>query len=204
MLVIVMAAVLTLSAFVVPVFATPTKPKLVVDVWWIASNDIDFRWTSGCWALDSGVMALKVWQLPGNSWTATKTYSEVFYTPKGADSPNSGDVTPITEPVCGYGSMFAQYTVTFTGTLKTGVQLNGFLGWKDYGGKVSDISISNNNNPPGYFDWRVGYFTGAIYTFQSDHWQYTLWGEGTARYLTETNAYGEGTPVATGDIVTAP
>jgi len=187
---------------------TATKATLVVDVSWIVLNDEDYRWGSGCWALDNGMMAVQVWQLPDNSYVGIKTYNEMFYTPKGALSPVVGTV----EPKNGYGTMNAQYIVSFTGTLATGVKTTGCLGVKNYGGSVADILGAGNGAPSGY-SWRSAYFSAsANVIYRSDSWTYKLCDDktATARSLVETNAYQQpyynpvilATPTAVGDIVT--
>ena len=185
---------------------TLTKATLVVNVSWIVINDLDFRWGSGCWALDSGMMAVQVWQLSGGSYVGIKTYNEMFYTPKGALSPVAGTV----ESKNGYGTMNAQYVVSFTGTLATGVKLTGCLGVKNYGGTIAMFGL--NNNAPNNYNWKSQYFPDATNViYHSDSWIYKLCDDKTAiaRSLVETNAYQsystpivEGTPTAVGDIVT--
>jgi hypothetical protein len=193
---------------------TATKATLMVNVSWMAINDEDIRWTTGVWALDSGMQSVQVWQLPDGSWLAIKTYNEMFYTPKGALSPNSGATSPISEPKNGYGTMDAQYVVSFTGTLATGVKLTGYLGAKNYGGTVADIMLGvagGSGNVPGFFSWMSTYFPGAANTvYRSDSWTYKLCDDrtATARSLVETNAFQSynpvpfATPTAVGDIVT--
>ena len=63
----------------------------------------------------------------------------MFYTPKGALSPVAGTV----EPKNGYGTLDAQYIVSFTGTLATGVKQTGCIGVKNYGGTVADVLWSS-------------------------------------------------------------
>ena len=187
-----------------------TKATLVVNVSWMVINDEDYRWGSGCWALDNGMMAVQVWQLPDGSYVGIKTYNEMFYTPKGALSPVVGTV----EPKNGYGTMDAQYIVSFAGTLATGVKLTGCLGVKNYGGTVADVLLgaAAQGALSGY-SWRGQYFSGATnVVYHSDSWTYKLCDDrtATARNLVETNAYQTlyynpiilATPTAVGDIVT--
>lgn len=153
-------------------------------------------------------MSVQVWEISTNNWIAIKTYNELFYTPKGALSPNSGATVgtgAIVEPKDGYGTMNSQYTVTFTGALATGLQLTGFLGIKNYGGTVAIIMSGANNNAPNYYSWLSQYFPSATsVAYKSDSWTYQLFWEPTAvaTHLVETNAYGEGPSSAVGDIIT--
>ena len=41
---------------------TATKATEKINISWLVLNDEDYRWGAGCWALDSGMMALQVWQ----------------------------------------------------------------------------------------------------------------------------------------------
>jgi hypothetical protein len=193
---------------------TATKATLVVNVCWMVINDEDIRWTEGVWALDSGMQSVQVWRLPDGSWLAIKNYNEMFYTPKGASSPNSGDTNTIFETKSGYGTLNAQYIVSFTGTLATGVKSTGYLGVKNYGGSVYDIMLGaagGSGNVPGFFSWMSTYFPGAAnVVYRSDSWTYKLCDDktATARSLVETNAFQSlnlvqsATPTAVGDIVT--
>ena len=191
-----------------------TKATLVVNVSWLVLNDEDYRWGAGCWALDSGLMCVQVWQLPDGSWVALKTYNEMFYTPQGAISPVAGTI----ESKTGVGTFNAQYIVSFTGTLATGVQLTGCLGVKNYGGTIADILLGTGaQGAPNGYSWRDQYFPSATNViYRSDYWQYTLLCDKTAiaSSLLETNAYQTSyynpviypallaTPTAVGDIIT--
>jgi len=194
-----------------------TRANLVVNISWLVLNDLDWRWTTGAWALDSGMMAVQVWQLPDQSWVAIKTYNGMFYTPKDALSPNSGPAISsgaIVEPKDGVGTMNAQYVVSFTGVLATGLKLTGCLGLKNYGGTIADILTPKYSTlPPNYYNWMSSYFpsgaTNVIY--RSDYWKYTLLFDKTApaKSLVETNRLQHSnpalyaTPTAVGDIITS-
>ena len=170
---------------------------------WLVLNDEDYRWGAGCWALDSGLMSVQVWQMPDGSWVAIKNYNELFYTPLGAISPVAGTV----ESKAGTGTMNAQYVVSFTGTLASGVQLTGCLGLKNYGGTVADILLGVNALGVTGYSWRDQYFPSATnVVYHSDSWTYKLLCDKTAvaSSLVETGVYtlGGTNPVAVGDIIT--
>src|SRR5208283_4286367 len=182
---------------------TATKATLAVNVSWLVLNDEDYRWGAGCWALDSGLMSVQVWQMPDGSWVAIKNYNELFYTPLGAISPVAGTV----ESKAGTGTMNAQYVVSFTGTLASGVQLTGCLGLKNYGGTVADILLGVNALGVTGYSWRDQYFPSATnVVYHSDSWTYKLLCDKTAvaSSLVETGVYtlGGTNPVAVGDIIT--
>ena len=191
------------------------KLPLVINVSWLVLNDEDYRWGAGCWALDSGVQSVQVWQLSTDNYVALKTYNEIFYTPQGAISPVAGTV----EPKDGIGTLYAQYIVSIAAPLATGVQLTGCLGVKNYGGTIADILLGTGaEGAPNSYSWLGQYFPSvtsfpsANVIFRSDWWQYTLLCDKTAiaSSLLETNAYQTSiynpvilaNPTAVGDIIT--
>lgn len=189
-----------LTRVIVPVYAVQPK-KLVINITYKVINDEDFGWGSWYWAITNYNVHVQVWQLADGSYFAEKTYIGFFYVPMGALSPNVG----VVEPKDGFGRLDSYYTVKFKGTLKTDVQLNGFIGTKDFRGKIDDILLgTGGSGAPGSFNWINEYFSSwSDRVFLTDLWTYKLCDdpEATASSMVQT-VYSVLIPTITGDIIT--
>lgn len=197
---VLLISVALLSGIAMPAFAATADKKLVINVTYEVINDEDFGWGSWYWALTNYMVRVQVWQLPDGSYFALKTYTGSFFVPQGALSPNVGTA----EPENGHGRLDSYYTVSFTGTLNTALQLRGFIGTKDFGGSIDDILLgTGGSGAPNGFNWIAEYFPGyANRVFLTDVWTYKLCDgkDATARNMIQT-VYS-GPPTIEGDIIT--
>jgi hypothetical protein len=204
-------AIVMLAMIFAPAIAAyisvPPSATVVIDIRYNVINDQDMSWGSWDWAVTNYLARVTVWRLADGSYLAKKTYTGTFYVPKGAKSPVAGTI----QPIAGQGELNSWYEVSFTGTLKTGLQYKGYLGFKDFGGSFAGV-LSGTSGVPGGFGWMGTYFSGtAGVTYNYDIWTYRLWDDptSTAWNLVETGVFPNHynsppgpAPIATGDIIT--
>jgi hypothetical protein len=126
--------------------------KLILNVTYRVTNDVDTGVKGNNWAFDTYQRTVRVWRKAPGRFCSASTYSGDFTTIAGW---SPGGKTQL--PAGVRGTFKGSSVTTFRGTFAAGgAQVRGFLGVKDF----ACTSADEKGECSGTWDWLRAYFTG--------------------------------------------